>query len=122
MQGTAAAGPSAMLTMFVGVAILISSLPAGWLTDKFGKKPMIAFSGILATIGTIIITTIPGMTMLYVGGLLIGLAMGVFYSANWALGTQIVPQERAGRYLGLSNLAGAGAVHWRLHWRTDWRW
>ncbi len=109
MQGTAAAGPSAMLTMFVGVAILISSLPAGWLTDKFGKKPMIAFSGILATIGTIIITTIPGMTMLYVGGLLIGLAMGVFYSANWALGTQIVPQEQAGRYLGLSNLAGAGA-------------
>ena len=30
-------------------------------------------------------------------------------TANWALGTEIVPQEQAGRFLGLSNLAGAGA-------------
>jgi MFS family permease len=49
------------------------------------------------------------MTMLYVGGLLIGIGMGIFYSANWALGTEIVPPMQAGRYLGLSNLAGAGA-------------
>jgi MFS family permease len=28
---------------------------------------------------------------------------------NWALGTELVPKEQAGRYLGLSNLAGAGA-------------
>ncbi|MCJ7694453.1 MAG: MFS transporter [Anaerolineaceae bacterium] len=109
LKGNAAAGPTSMLTMFVGVAILVASLPAGWLTDKFGKKPMIAFSGFLATIGTIIVTVSTGMTTMYIGGLLIGLAMGVFYSANWALGTSIVPSEQAGRYLGLSNLAGAGA-------------
>jgi len=30
LQGAAAAGPTAMLVMFVGVAILISSIPAGW--------------------------------------------------------------------------------------------
>lgn len=109
MQGAAAAGPTAMLTMFVGVAILVASLPAGWLTDKFGKKPLIAFSGLLAALGTIIVVLASGMTMLYVGGLLIGIGMGIFYSANWALGTEIVPPEQAGRYLGLSNLAGAGA-------------
>jgi MFS family permease len=33
----------------------------------------------------------------------------LFYSASWALGTEIVPQDQAGRYLGISNLAGAGA-------------
>ena len=109
LEGNAAAGPTAMLTMFVGVAILVASLPAGWLTDKFGKKPLIAFSGLLAALGTIIVVLSPGMTMIYVGGLLIGLGMGIFYSANWALGTEIVPPDQAGRYLGLSNLAGAGA-------------
>lgn len=40
---------------------------------------------------------------------MIGAAMGLFYSANWALGTEIVPQDRAGQFLGISNLAGAGA-------------
>ena len=28
---------------------------------------------------------------------------------NWALCTNLVPPEEAGRYLGISNLAGAGA-------------
>jgi MFS family permease len=30
-------------------------------------------------------------------------------ASNWALGTDLVPREDAGRYLGISNLAGAGA-------------
>ena len=30
-------------------------------------------------------------------------------SVNWALGTDLVPSAEAGRYLGVSNLAGAGA-------------
>ena len=28
---------------------------------------------------------------------------------NWSLGTNLVPPEEAGRFLGISNLAGAGA-------------
>jgi MFS family permease len=33
----------------------------------------------------------------------------MFFTTNWALGTDVVPKEEAGRYLGISNLAGAGA-------------
>jgi hypothetical protein len=33
----------------------------------------------------------------------------LFMTANWALGTDLVPAGEAGRYLGISNLAGAGA-------------
>ena len=109
LQGTAAAGPTAMLVMFVGVAILISSIPAGWLTDKLGRKQVCAFSGVLAMVGTIVVTTSVSMTMLYVGGLMVGIAIGFFYSASWALGTTLVPKAEAGRYLGIQNLAGAGA-------------
>jgi MFS family permease len=49
------------------------------------------------------------LTVIYIGGLFIGAATGLFYTANWALGTELVPQGEAGRYLGISNLAGAGA-------------
>jgi len=44
-----------------------------------------------------------------VSGCIIGVATGVFFSTNWALGTALVPPGEAGRYLGISNLAGAGA-------------
>lgn len=109
LEGAAAAGPTAMLVMFVGVAILISSIPAGWLTDKFGRKPVCAFSGVLAMFGTLVVIASVGMTMLYIGGLMIGIAIGFFYSASWAIGTTLVPKQEAGRYLGIQNLAGAGA-------------
>ena len=109
LQGNAAAGPTAMLVMFVGVAILISSIPAGWLTDKFGRKPLCAFSGVLALAGTIVVIASTGMTMLYIGGLMVGIAIGIFYSASWSIGTAMVPKNEAGRYLGIQNLAGAGA-------------
>ena len=109
LEGNAAAGPTAMLVMFVGVAILISSIPAGWLTDKFGRKPLCAFSGVLALVGTIVVIASAGMTMLYIGGLMVGIAIGIFYSASWSMGTAMVPKAEAGRYLGIQNLAGAGA-------------
>ncbi len=98
-----------MLMLFVGLSIFVSSIPAGWLTDKFGRKPICAFSGVLATVGTIVVTTSVNVLMLYIGGVMIGIAIGFFYSASWALGTTLVPKEEAGRYLGIQNLAGAGA-------------
>ncbi len=95
--------------MFVGIAILISSIPAGWLTDKFGRKLLCALSGVIATVGTVVVVAAVSITMLYIGGLMVGVAIGIFYSASWALGTSMVPKKEAGRYLGIQNLAGAGA-------------
>ena len=51
----------------------------------------------------------PSLPVIYLGGVIIGIATGLFFASNWALGTVLVPKEEAGRYLGISNLAGAGA-------------
>jgi MFS family permease len=95
--------------MVVGIAILVISIPSGWLTDKFGAKRLLFVSGLLATLGTVIVIMAGSLTVMFVGGVLIGLATGAFFSSNWALGTSIVPKDEAGRWLGISNLAGAGA-------------
>jgi MFS family permease len=49
------------------------------------------------------------MATLYTGAIFIGIATGQFYAVSWALGTGLAPKEQAGRYLGMANLAGAGA-------------
>ena len=105
----AAAAPASKLILFVGIFILISTLLASWLTDWFGVKRMVAMAGLVAVVGTVIALSIPSLPVIYVGGCIIGIGAGLFYSANWALGTLLVPKEEAGRYLGISNLAGAGA-------------
>lgn len=104
-----AAKPASQLLLIVGVFILFLALPSGWLADKFGRKPLVAVSGLVAAAGTLVLILAPNMTIIYAGGVLVGAGTGLFYAANWALGTDLVPKEEAGRYLGISNLAGAGA-------------
>ncbi len=104
-----AAGPASQLIMFVGVFILLLAIPSGYLADRFGRKLLVTLSGLVAALGTLVIILAPNMALIYLGGILVGAATGLFYTANWALGTDLVPKGEAGRYLGISNLAGAGA-------------
>ena len=109
LQGEAAAKPAAQLMMVIGILILLCALLSGWLTDRVGRKRLVALSGVAAAVGVLVLVLAPNMTVIYVGGCIIGAATGTFFTANWAMGTDVVPKEEAGRYLGISNLAGAGA-------------
>ena len=93
----------------VGILILVCALPSGWLADRIGRKRLVAYSGLGAAMGTLVLVLAPNMTAIYVGGCIVGAATGTFFTTNWALGTDVVPKEEAGHYLGISNLAGAGA-------------
>lgn len=104
-----AAEPASKLIMYVGMFTLITSIISGWLADRFKKKNLIALGGILVALGSVFVIFAPIMQVTYTGGAIVGAGIGLFYSANWALGTKIVPKDKAGQYLGLSNLAGAGA-------------
>jgi len=107
--GETAAKPASQLMMVVGILILLFAFPSGWLADRVGRKRLVAASGILAALGALVLVLAPNMTVIYVGGCIVGAATGMFFTTNWALGTDIVPKEEAGKYLGISNLAGAGA-------------
>lgn len=108
----AAASLTGNLITMVGVFTLLSALPGGWLADRFGSKQLVGLSGILAALGGVMLLGtiwVPDLTLIYVIGAILGLATGLFMTTNWALGTGLVPPAEAGRYLGISNLAGAGA-------------
>jgi MFS family permease len=100
-----------LITM-VGIFTLLTAFPSGWLADRIGPTRLVAISGLLATVGSgLLLGTIwvPNLNLIYVAGAIIGLATGLFMTSNWALGTALAPAQEAGRYLGVSNLAGAGA-------------
>jgi MFS family permease len=106
------AAMTGQLMTVVGIFTLISALPAGWLSDKAGQKNLLGLSGLLGAAGTAVVlgtVWLPNLVMIYIGGSILGLGTGLFVTINWSLGTQLVPPQEAGRYLGVSNLAGAGA-------------
>ena len=108
-KSEAAVQPAAILMLVVGIFILIAAIPSGWLADRFGSKRLVAISGLMATLGTIIALLTPNLNIIYIGACVIGIGTGIFFTTNWALGTAVVPKGEAGRFLGISNLAGAGA-------------
>jgi len=94
-----AAGSASVLMGVIAVGIAIVSYPAGR--------------------GSILFLFAKGQTLFLVAGLevidllaygtVIGLSAGIFLSANWVWAIDLVPEGEAGRYLGVSNLATAGA-------------
>ena len=97
------------LTAVIFVFLLISSIIGGILSDKVGRKKLLAAAGVLAMLGTVILVFSRTIPMVMFSGVFLGLGTGTFMASNWALGTDLVPKQDAGRYLGISNLAGAGA-------------
>ena len=108
-SGNEAARPVSVFMLIVGTCILLTAAPSGWLSDKIGPLRLVTTSAFLATIGLIIILVTKNLNIIYLGGILVGGATGMFYTSSWSLGTNIVPIESSARYLGISNLAGAGA-------------
>jgi MFS family permease len=58
--------------------------------------------------GTCALLFVRDLSLITVCAAIIGLGIGTFLSANWALVTDIVPREEAARYLGIANIATAG--------------
>jgi MFS family permease len=103
------ASASSFLLAAIGIFLVIAALIGGYLSDRLGRRRLIAIAGIIAGIGGVVILFARAMPMVYVAGAIVGLGAGLFMASNWALGTSLVPPAEAGKYLGISNLAGAGA-------------
>lgn len=107
-----ATGAYGNLIIVVGVFTILSALPSGWLADRVGRRRLVSWSGWIAAAGAALLLAmiwLPQMPLMYLAGAVLGIATGLFVTANWALGCSLVPPEESGRYLGISNLAGAGA-------------
>jgi MFS family permease len=107
-----AENPATMTTILlavVGLFLIPSALGGGHLADRMGRKRLVAYAGGFACVGTLLLLFSTSFFMVVVSGCIIGLGTGTFMATNWALGTDLAPSEEAGRYLGISNLAGAGA-------------
>ncbi len=103
------AAATAQLLSLLPLWMLILVVPVGRLCDRVGRRPLIALSGVMAAFGVFLLVFAKSMGQLMVFGSIIGIALAIFLSANWALATDLVPSSEAARYLGLSNIATAGA-------------
>ncbi|MDE3089428.1 MAG: MFS transporter, partial [Chloroflexota bacterium] len=104
----------------VVVFMLVIALFSGPLSDRFGRRPINGLGGLFAAAGAAVllfVRNVPVITLpfgaisdLLIAGGLIGIGMGLYTSANWAWAVDLTPPSEAARFLGLTNLATAGAT------------
>lgn len=109
------AAASDLITV-IGAAILLVAYPAGIAADRWGRRSLLVFSGVLGALGALLLLAADSYRDVVLYGILLGLSTGIFLSVNWALATDLIPANEAARFLGLTNIATAGgAALARLH-------
>ena len=96
------------LLVVVGICLLLTAYPAGRLSDRIGRKPIVIASGILGALGIVALFFSRNYLQIMFSGALLGISNGALLSAGWALATDLAVNGEEAKYLGLTNLAMAG--------------
>jgi len=103
-----------MFTQFVMgtfvVVLIIFSLLAGTLSDRYGRKKLQILSSIIGGIGAILLIFANTPAQLLIYGAFMGIGLGIFLTINWAIANDMVPKDNAAKYMGLTNIATAGSA------------
>ena len=86
---------------------LVAVIPAGRLSDRIGRKPVIYAACLVGGVGMAIVASAPIIPVAVAGAALFGAGVGMFLAVDWALMTDIIPKASSGRYMGISNVATA---------------
>jgi MFS family permease len=91
------------------LALIAFSVLAGFLSDRIGRKPVHVLAAALVAVGSLLMLTAHSPAAILGVGCLVGGGIGLFLTANWALANDLAPAGEGGKFLGLTNLATAGA-------------
>ncbi|MET0772731.1 MAG: MFS transporter [Candidatus Limnocylindrales bacterium] len=97
-------------TITVGVGTLLGTLPGARLSDRLGRKVVIRMAAVLTGVGIVLTALAPNPPLAIPGILMLGLGSGAYIAVDWALMTETIPPEQAGRYMGLANIANSVAT------------
>ncbi len=94
----------------ITLALVALSVAGGWLSDRFGARPVMTVACLLAGVGFLLLMLVRTPQMLLVYGMVAGAGIGLFITANWTLANRLAPVEDAGKFMGFTNLATAGSA------------
>lgn len=94
----------------IGGALALSVYPAGWLSDRIGRKPVIIGGAVGAAAGSILIFWATHTIQVVAISSVIGLCLGPVLSASWALANEMAVPGREGQHIAIVNLATIGGA------------
>ena len=100
----------------IGGMLILTTYPSGWLSDRVGRKPVLAFGAVAATASTVVMMWVSSYLVAVVVASVIGGAVGILLTTHWALANDLGAPGREAQHMGVVNLgtlfgaAGAKAI------------
>ncbi|MGH2498316.1 MAG: MFS transporter, partial [Ktedonobacteraceae bacterium] len=108
--GSSFSGEGFSGTLFLPVLLLTAlptSLTAGWLSDRRGRKIMVYISGAVMTIVCVVFILFQSQYGSLIAAAFFGIGYGAYTSVDWALTADALPPtDEAGKFLGIWSAMG----------------
>jgi MFS family permease len=89
------------LTSFFGMAMMITTIPAGWFADKFGERSAIAIGFFLEFLAMLLLIRVEGFVGFASVWAVFGVAVGLLSPAYQSLLSKVLPERIRGTGFGL---------------------
>ena len=102
------AGLSMLTSLVQTVALALSSIIGGMLSDKFRKqKPFVSLAAIFVAIGVFMMAFAPSLTYVFIGTGILGFGYGMYIAVDIAMIARILPSKKdAAKDFGIMSVAG----------------
>ena len=105
-----------MAIIGIGGALVVTTYPSGWLSDRIGRKPVLAVGVVVAVAATVAMMWVSSYLIAVVVASVIGGAVGMILTTHWAMANDLGTPGREAQHMGIVNLgtlfgaAGAKAI------------
>ena len=89
---------------------MLCLMPAGILADRIGRRPLLIFSAIIGSSGTMLFFFADNLIHVVLIGIPLGIAVGIFMTAGRAMITDMVSTKWPAFQMGIANLVLLGGL------------
>ncbi len=94
----------------IGGALALAVYPAGWVSDRVGRKPVILAGAVGASASAAWMISANSTGDVLVIATVMGASIGILMSSNWALANDLGTSGREAMHMGIVNLATTGGA------------
>jgi MFS family permease len=87
------------------IAALVLRPVVGWASDRFGRRPLLVFGGVLTIVALLFHLAVTTLPLFVVARSLLGIAEAFFFVAVIAAVSDLAPPERRGEAINIGSLA-----------------
>ncbi|MGC8460221.1 MAG: MFS transporter [Candidatus Dormibacteria bacterium] len=106
---TSDAEATSLVVLTVLILSLVTTYPAVSLSKRIGRRKVLIVGSVSGGIGSLLLITAGSLSQAVLDATFLGICTGCMFSVDWAYMVDLSPKEKAGKFLGFSNIATAGS-------------